>query len=102
MGWSVRSSISTFYHNVITSETTRDRPEVLGHHDEQHNATYYVDPKDNETTWEAPERAAWRESHSDEHNRVYFHNDVTGDVVWEPPADSNVAWHTHHDEMSEF
>jgi len=101
MGWTVKSSTTVFYHNVVTAETTRQRPAVLGHFDEEHNATYYVDEK-NETTWDAPENAAWDESHSAEHDRVYFHNEKTGDVVWEPPADSNVAWHTHHDEMSEF
>ena len=101
MGWSVRSSANKFYHNTVTSETTRERPDVLGHADDQRNATFYVG-EDNETTWDVPEKAAWRESHSEEHDRVYFHNDQTGDVTWEPPADSNVAWHTHHDEMSEF
>jgi len=101
MGWSVRSYDKHFYHNSVTKETTRTKPKVLGHRDEERNATYF-ETADGETTWEAPVDAAWAESHSAEHDRVFFYNHKTKEALWEPPSHSNIAWHIYHDEISEL
>lgn len=101
MGWSVRSSTRKFYHNVVTSETTRDKPAVLGHRDEEQNATYYVG-SDGNAVWDKPESAAWHEAKSPADGRVFYFNEATGESTWTPPEGSNVAWHVHHDEISEL
>jgi hypothetical protein len=88
--WSVRSSLDHFWYNTQTRATQRERPAVLGHHSEEHNATFYVEH--GVATWEAPPDSSWVEVSDPATQRVYYHNTKTSDVAWEAPPDSNVAW----------
>ena len=101
MGWTARSSKRSYYHNVVSGETVSERPHVLGHHSEEHDATYYIG-RDGLPTWEAPEASSWEAHRSEEHNRPFFHNPKTGETVWEAHADTNVAWQQWFHEVEEL
>lgn len=98
--WTARSSNRFFFYNRKTKETTRERPPVLGHHSEEHDATYYVD-ESGTATWDAPEKAAWTKHHSEEHSREFYSNSKTKESGWDFPDDSNLAWVKWHEEHHE-
>lgn len=101
LGWSARSADNKFYYNKVTKETTRVRPAELGHHDEERNATYFVD-SEGLPTWDAPIESSWTTHHDKEHDRPFYHNSLTGDVVWELPPDAALNWQEWHDEAPEL
>jgi hypothetical protein len=99
LGWSRRSVGKTFWYDSVTGASQRDVPAHAVGHEHESGQRFFVDA-DGSTTWERPAAAAWTETPSDKHDgRTYFHNNVTQEVAWERPADSNVAWQQHHEEL---
>lgn len=97
--WTARSSTKFFWANSKTGETTWEKPPVLGHHSEEHNATYYASG-DSEATWDPPVEAAWTAHEAPEApGSVYYHNPKTQETTWELPPESTFAWSKHHVEM---
>ena len=101
LGWSRRSVSKTFWYDSVTGASQRDVPAHAVGHAHDSGQRFFVDAK-GEPTWERPAAAAWTEVPSTDpkhEGRTYYHNNVTDQVVWEKPADSNVAWQMHHDEL---
>ena len=99
LGWSRRSVSRTFWYDSVTGKSQRDIPTHAVGHAHESGQRYFIDA-DGQPTWERPAQAAWTETPSEKHEgRTYFHNNVTDEVVWERPADSNVAWQLHHEEL---
>lgn len=102
LGWSVRSNSSFFWYNSVTHATQHERPAVMGHHSEAHNATYYETAGGKDVTWDPPEDAAWRRVKDPDSGVEFFHNDVSKESTWDLPAVSSLAWAVWHTEVEDL
>ena len=99
LAWSRRSVAKTFWYDSVTGASQREVPAHAVGHPHESGQRFFVGP-DGQPTWERPAAAAWTEVPSAEHEgRTYYHNNITDEVAWERPADTNVAWQMHHDEL---
>lgn len=101
--WKRLNGETVYYFNTITGESHREKPEEMGHVDDETGRTYWIDKRTGEPTWESDhwwtEVTIESDDDSDMVGRTYWQQETTKEVQWDKPE--VLGWVEWFDEVKD-
>lgn len=101
--WKRLNGETVYYFNTITGESQREKPEEMGHVDDETGRTYWIDKRTGEPTWESDhwwtEVTIESDDDPDMVGRTYWQQETTKEVQWDKPE--VLGWVEWFDEVKD-